>query len=101
MFGTPPREDPNRPYRYDTKPMVSVSWQDAEALCARLSTDRVRCRLPTEAEWERAARGGLAGRRPLGVTRRRPPTAATSAASTSAPSCRCGPCRPTPTACTR
>ncbi|WP_116024427.1 SUMF1/EgtB/PvdO family nonheme iron enzyme [Thermomonospora umbrina] len=63
LFGTPPREDPRRPYRYDTKPMVAVSWQSAEALCERLSTDEVRYRLPSEAEWERAARGGLVGRR--------------------------------------
>ncbi|SEG87207.1 Formylglycine-generating enzyme, required for sulfatase activity, contains SUMF1/FGE domain [Thermomonospora echinospora] len=63
LFGTPPREDANRPWRYDTKPMVSVSWQDAEELCERLTTGKVQYRLPTEAEWERAARGGLIGRR--------------------------------------
>jgi formylglycine-generating enzyme required for sulfatase activity len=61
LFGEPARDDPERPWGYDDKPMVSVSWQEAEELCARLSTEAVVYRLPTEAEWEKGARGGLVG----------------------------------------
>lgn len=49
--------------RYHIKPAVAVIPRDAEALCARITTADVTYALPSEAQWEKAARGGLVSTR--------------------------------------
>jgi formylglycine-generating enzyme len=58
--GSPPPfwSDPN--FRHPEQPVAGVSWHEAVHYCEWLSSQTGRrYRLPTEAEWERAARGCL------------------------------------------
>lgn len=56
--------EPDPPPRLLEHPVTLVRWEDAVAYCTWLSrVSGRRVRLPSEPEWEKAARGGLEGRR--------------------------------------
>jgi formylglycine-generating enzyme required for sulfatase activity len=63
------RACPPQPWSGDDYPVVNVSWDDARAYASWLSTvTHQRYALPTEAQWEYAARAGRTGLFPSGET---------------------------------
>lgn len=57
------RYQDKRSLQYDVNPVVAIAKDDAMEMCGKISTGNTTYRLPTEAEWEKAARGGLIGKR--------------------------------------
>ena len=52
---------------FEDHPVTGVTWHGAQAYCKwKSSLEQVQYRLPTESEWEKAARGSLGRRNPWG-----------------------------------
>ncbi|MFK7767596.1 MAG: formylglycine-generating enzyme family protein [Mariniblastus sp.] len=49
---------PKRELRFDTRPMVAVTEKQIKQFCMLGSSKEINYNLPTEQQWERAARGG-------------------------------------------
>jgi formylglycine-generating enzyme required for sulfatase activity len=57
-------------FKGSDKPVENLSWEDADRYCRKLTakgSDNQSFRLPTEAEWEYACRGGRPSSRPFGI----------------------------------
>ncbi len=68
-YWTQPNNHGGGPPGSDEYPVIGVNWDGATAYCAWLSARTgQRYRLPSEAEWEKAARGTDARRFPFGQT---------------------------------
>lgn len=63
MMGTVLRDGPNAAETFDRKPMIAVVLDEALDVARRISTPAIGYSIATEAQWEKAARGGLVGRR--------------------------------------
>jgi formylglycine-generating enzyme len=63
QMGKVPRAHPDEPERFDHKPLVAVVLTEARLVTVALTTPDVRYSIASEAQWEKAARGGLVGKR--------------------------------------